>query len=62
MTDAGRLTEEQFAAVCAALDNTGIKGQRLYARQVDEIGGEEELEPPESETAPADDVRDKVIE
>lgn len=62
MTDTGRLTEEQFAAVCAALDNTGIKGQRLYARQVDEIGGEEELEPPESETAPADDVRDKVIE
>lgn len=70
MADAGRLTEEQFAAVTAALDNTEIKGQRLYAWRVDEIGNEEaveeaveeDTEQSAGENAVSDGIGDKVIE
>ncbi len=75
MADAGRLSQEQFAAVTAALDSTGIKGERLYARQVSAIGadegafgtGESATGTDESaigtgESATGEDVREKVIE
>lgn len=62
MADAGRLTEEQFAAVTAALDSTGIKGERLYARQVENIDEEGETELPSEESNLPNDINEKVIE
>lgn len=53
MANTGRMTEEQFAAVTAALDNTGIKGERLYAKQVDAIA---DGDIPDSETQQDDSV------
>jgi len=37
MTDAGRLSEEQFLYIQAELDSTGIKAETLYARQVESL-------------------------
>ncbi len=56
MKDNGTLSEAQFAIVTTALDNTAIRGEKLYQTQVEEIPDSEMLE--ENEIDP----NEKVIE
>lgn len=62
MSDEGRMTDEQFSAVIAALDNTKVKGQHLYATQVEEIGKEEAAEQIPDKTEASEKISEKVIE